>query len=285
MKSYQRTLQIERADTTSGDFPMVLATSGEASDGHIINVRGIDAADSIPLQVDHSSSAMDTVGQISSFEVEATRGKPALLRATGHIRLTGEGEALALRRDLLDAVSVGDVNSMSLRWEGTQTVERTSLPKDHPAYVARNEKDPRRRYGLYFEKSRALEGSLVAIPADRAAIIGRSEAASSESLGAFWRSFVEDTDPVPSRMDEIVSDLERRLAAWEERDARRALEEAAPSVREEVPAEITNQQTIEHLQQEFERIFHWMEEENISTFDQLERSLKNGRIKRTDPRG
>ena len=54
-----------------------------------------------------------------------------------------------------------------------------------------NEPDLMKRFGLFFEEFNALEGSIVALGADRNAIIGRS----METEGAvqeFWRGFVED---------------------------------------------------------------------------------------------
>ena len=47
-------------DLETGEFPLVLATQGESADGHILNIAGASAPGRIPLQVDHSNSALGT---------------------------------------------------------------------------------------------------------------------------------------------------------------------------------------------------------------------------------
>lgn len=200
-------------DAEAGEFSAILATSGEASDGHILNVRGIETPDGLPMQIDHSMSALGTLGSLRGFEIASQRGQPDELRTRGKIRLTGDGAQLALRRDVLDAIDAGDINAMSLRWEGVEVSDRTALPKDHPAHVPRNDPDPRKRYGLYFEQSRALEGSLVAIPADRGALIQRSEDREDSILRDFWRTLAEGAHEPASRWPEIVAALEERVAS------------------------------------------------------------------------
>jgi hypothetical protein len=67
-----------------------------------------------------------------------------------------------------------------------------NLPSDHAYFVdAEGEKDHRKRYGLYFEKWRALEGSVVALGADPEALIGRADETDG-AVSTFWRSMATD---------------------------------------------------------------------------------------------
>ncbi len=219
-------------DTDTGEFSMVMATQGEASDGHILNIAGIETPDEMPLQLDHGRSSLANLGIVSNMRTDTIDGVP-VLRGDGRIRLTGDGEALAQRRDIVDAISRGDLGGVSLTWESSKAKERRELPRNHPAHVARTESDPRKRFGLFFESSRAIEQSIVAIPADRGALIGRAETAQDDSLREVWRSLASravDTDT--GRYLEIIDALELKVAELEERLQR----DAAPAS-DDLPAE------------------------------------------------
>ncbi len=206
-----------RIDTDTGEFDMVMASEGEASDGHIVSMRGLETPDELPLQLDHQRSALGNVGNVSKIRKDAVGGIP-VTRGVGRIRLTGEGEALEARRDLVDAISRGDICGVSLTWDSIRHIERRELPRKHPAHVSRTEKDPRRRYGIYFETSRAIEQSIVAIPADREALIGRSEAAENAVSREMWHSLVDHlNDAQQSREGSIIAALEVSVADLEER--------------------------------------------------------------------
>lgn len=217
---FERVAKIdERIDTESGEFEMVMATEAEASDGHILRVAGISHAETIPLQLDHRRGAADNLGTVRNIRKGKRDGVPALL-GVGQIRLSGEGEAAALRRDLVDAIARGDLRGTSLTWsadsDGVQ--ERRALEKGHPARVDPLEPNLRRRFGLFFEKSEAIEQSIVAIPADRSALIGRAQNAGDAVRAALWHAFVERMElrQAPSS-DRFTDALTRALAAAEQR--------------------------------------------------------------------
>lgn len=212
-----------RIDTDSGEFDMVMATEGEASDGHIISIAGLEFPDSIPLQLDHSRSVLANLGTVSHMRRDRVDGVPAL-RGVGQIRLTGEGEALEARRDLVDAISSGHVRGTSLTWDSVRHRERRDLPKDHPARVGPKESDFKKKYGLFFEKSRTIEQSIVGIPADREALIGRSSEATAEISRSMWDGMIERIDGTESRESEIIRALEESVERLEA--AREAGEES-----------------------------------------------------------
>ena len=204
-----------RIDTDTGEFDLVLATEGEASDGHVISIRGLDFADTIPLQMDHSRSVLANLGTVSRMRRDRVDGVAAL-RGVGQIRLTGDGEGLEARRDLVDAISSGHVRGTSLTWDSIKQVERRELPKGHAANVTTSEPSFRKKYGIFFEQSRAIEQSIVGIPADREALIGRSGSATSEISRSMWDGMIERIhDPATVRTSEIISALERTVEQLE----------------------------------------------------------------------
>jgi hypothetical protein len=218
-----------RIDTKTGEFDMVLATEGEAADGHIISIKGLEVPSELPLQVDHSRSVLSNIGLVRNARRDTIGGVP-VMRGTGQIRLTGDGEAAAARRDLVDAISAGDVRGVSLSWDALKTVDRRDLPREHPAYVKAGEPDLRKRWGIYFEKSRAIEQSIVGIPADREALIGREQGAENALSRQLWHSLVERLDAAPrSREAAIIEALEGQVADLEERLAGEAAAREAAS--------------------------------------------------------
>jgi hypothetical protein len=97
-----------------------------------------------------------------------------VLRAIGPIELEGEGAHAAIRRDIARMIAKGHLSAISIRAQGEKLTPRKDLPKDHPAAARENEPNLAKRFGLFFERFTPLEGSIVALGADRAAIIGRS---------------------------------------------------------------------------------------------------------------
>lgn len=218
---FERVARIDqRIDTKTGEFEMVMASENEARDGHILRVAGISHAETIPLQLDHGFRAGDNLGTVSNIRKGKRDGVPVLL-GVGTIRMTGEGESLAARLDLVDAIARGDITGTSLTWEASEAgsvKERTSLPKGHPARVDAEEPNLRRRFGLYFEKSRAVEQSIVAIPSDRTAVIGRGDAAEVAGVRSLWHGLVNGLElRVARESDPMIGALERALAAAEQR--------------------------------------------------------------------
>lgn len=189
----QRIATVERTDEAAV-FSGIMATEGEASDGHILSIKGARLPKALPLQADHANSVLANLGRMSDFE-KATKESPPVLRGMGRIRLTGEGAQRDVRADVVDAIETGDVTGLSIRWEDIRSSRRINLPSDHPAFVdSEREKDWRKRFGMFFHEWEALEESVVAIPADRAAQIGRAELAAVEGVSAFWRGLVDGLD-------------------------------------------------------------------------------------------
>lgn len=184
--AYERVTELERGQINmdTGIFPMILATEGEASDGHILSIRGGVLPDWIPLQNSHVNDPERTLGSISHMRRDL-KATPPRLRAIGKIELTGDGHTAELRRDIAYMMGQGHIRGVSIRWDPIESMPRATLPKGHAAHVSERESDPRKRFGLYFSKWRALEGSVVAVPADQAAVIGRSQATNGK-LSEFW---------------------------------------------------------------------------------------------------
>ncbi|MHC4714910.1 MAG: hypothetical protein ACYTAN_16835, partial [Planctomycetota bacterium] len=124
------------------------------------------------------------------------KDSPPRLRAVGHIEMSGEGASAEIRRDLAHMIDKGHVTGVSIRWDPVpgKSVRRVNLPSDHPYFVdAETEKDPRKRYGLFFEEWRAMEGSVVALGADPQALIGRAEETEG-AVSTYWRAMAENTE-------------------------------------------------------------------------------------------
>ena len=134
------------------------------------------------------------------------RADPARLEAIGEISLDGEGDRADARRDVAAMIEAGDLAAVSIRWESIESVRRINLPSDHPAFVdGEKEPDLRKRYGLFFKKWRALEGSVVPIGADAAAKISLRAAAWAERGRDGVASFVRSlTAPSPDPQREAV---------------------------------------------------------------------------------
>ncbi len=212
MQTVERTFEIERGsiDMETGEFPLVLATQGEASDGNILNIRGANIPERMPLQLNHANSPTETLGSILSTRQAQKNGLP-VLRATGQIELTGEGPLADIRRDLAHMISAGHIGAMSLRAVGDKVTPRTDLPKDHFAFVERDEPNLNKRFGLFFERFTGLEGSIVALPADKGAIIGRAQETEGP-VKEFWESMIPEEMPEQDTSDiEDVRSLERFL--------------------------------------------------------------------------
>jgi hypothetical protein len=189
--TYRRIARIEGIDLTTGAFPMTLATEGEASDGHILSIKGGQIPERMPLLSAHWNDPNAQLGSVTDPQ-KALKDSPPRLRAVGHIEMTGEGTPAEIRRDLAHMIDKGHVTGMSIRWDEIpgKTIRRINLPSDHPYYVdAEKEKGPA-RWGLFFEEWRGLEGSIVPVGADPGALIGRANETTGE-VASFWRAMAE----------------------------------------------------------------------------------------------
>ena len=191
---YGRFVELERGapiDLKTGRFAFTLFTDGEASDGHIINIAGMKLPRQMPLFVNHWSAADAQLGSIVDTVAEDHR-----TRHVGVVELGGDGQLADVRRDMAFMLSQGHLRSMSGRWDAhpKDVKRRTELPEDHFAFVPETERGPR-RWGLYFAKSRALEGSVVGLGADPAALVGRSQdGALPTHVRDFWTEFAHGAE-------------------------------------------------------------------------------------------
>lgn len=196
-------------DAAHGDgvFSAVLASEGEASDGHIISVRGIETRPSMPMLFGHySSEQIPLVGSVRK-PMKTTRDGTRVLRVEGHVNLNGDGILSEIRRGLYQLVQDGDLNAMSIRIDTGKTVARKNLSKDHPAFIDSSKvgTDDPRYFGQFIERSSAKEGSLVALGADPSALIGRSEAAGNAHVQAFFRAMSATCESDEHGLGEIAS--------------------------------------------------------------------------------
>lgn len=193
MTTYERTCQIERAP---GDAPGlisgVLATDGEASDGHILDIDGLETPERAPLLFGHDDfTGTGNLGSWTAFAKFKGRGLGASgVRGVAQIELDGSGSQQAFRQDVALMVERGHIPAFSVRWDPIgDPVERASMPKDHPAHVDPKAAKGRQRWGLFFPRSRLLEGSVVTLGADPAALIGRMQEAEGDVRG-YWRKAI-----------------------------------------------------------------------------------------------
>ena len=184
----ERTFQLQRGviDLDTGQFPVTLFTNGEASDGHIVDIRGLAVADRVPMFRNHEADPATQLGSLVNPHKtgKTTRLGGGSLRMDGVIAMEGDGQPADIRRDVALMISRGDITGMSGRWDPIGDPKaRSALPETHYAF----QKDMGGYYApMFFERARVLEGSIVGIGADSAALIGRS---GDTSLPAHVRDF------------------------------------------------------------------------------------------------
>ena len=192
---YERTCTIERAEdgAEAGLIAGILATDGEASDGHILNIAGAKLPGRAPLLFGHDANS--GTGNLGSWTDFAKFGDGKKLgdhgvRGTAQIELDGEGAQADWRGDIAMMIDKGHIGAFSVRWEETEEpVYRVNLPSDHPAFVDAKKETGRKRWGMWFEKWRLLEGSVVTLGADPAALVGRLMETEGE-VRSFWRDAI-----------------------------------------------------------------------------------------------
>lgn len=173
----EREFRLEQGviDLATGEFPARVATNGEASDRHILDIATLIVPASVPMFVNHDPSPVSRMGQLNS---PRTSGKTmklggATLHMRGRIDMEGDSAAADIRRDVAQGIHVGDITAMSTRWgDDFEGVARSSLAKHHFAY--------REDLGgwntpLFIKAATILENSIVGLGADQAALIGRSQ--------------------------------------------------------------------------------------------------------------
>ncbi len=190
---YQRTSTIEReANGAEGRLSGILASDGEATDGHILSISGGTLPKRAPLLFGHDDGGSKNLGSWDKFE-KITVGKGEGIRGHASIEMGGSGVQQEWRDDIKHMIDKKHINQFSIRWTETgDPIPRINLPSDHPAFVdAQKEKSSRKRWGLFFPKWRLLEGSVVTLGADPNALIGRMHESKGE-LARMWRETVND---------------------------------------------------------------------------------------------
>jgi hypothetical protein len=192
---YERTCSIERAEdgADAGLISGILATDGEASDGHILNMDGVKLPDRAPLLFGHDDyTGTGNLGSWTGFDKYGDGKKlgKSGIRGNAQIELDGEGSQAAWRADINHMIERGHIGRFSVRWEEIgDAVARVNLPSDHPAYVDSKKATGRQRWGLYFDKWRLMEGSVVTLGADPAALVGRMQESKGD-VRAYWRATI-----------------------------------------------------------------------------------------------
>ena len=189
--SYQRPGELERSrHAQRGDIAGILASDGEAGDGHILNLDGGELTEGSPMLFGHDDySGERNLGVWNRFERFPYKGGAAI-RAHGQIKLGGEGAKKEWRNDMAYMIGEKAVGGLSIRWDPIdEPIRRTSLPADHKAYVDHRKAKGPGRNGLFFPRWSMLEGSVVTLGADTEAMIGRM-AESEGDLRQFWRDTI-----------------------------------------------------------------------------------------------
>ncbi len=188
-------------DGSAGVISGIVATGGEADDGHRLNIAGVQIGSDTPMLWNHKRN----LGKWNDFtKLDTQNPSEAKIRGVGNILLGGDGEERAWRNDVNYMIGEGAVTGLSMFWDIVdQPIKRTSLPKDHWARVDRKTATGRQEFGLYFETSEMSENSVVTLGSDKAALIGRM-LESEGFLRSFWRSSIneamEETYPAPGNL-------------------------------------------------------------------------------------
>lgn len=194
----KQTMRLDKVDS-EGVFRMTLATEGEASDGDILSIEGMQVSAQMPLLLSHFNDPTAVAGSVTQPEKEL-KASPPRLRATGQIEMGGTGHLAEIRRDVAMMINKHG-GSVSIRWDelegGKPPVRRMNLPSDHPHFVADDDPSWKKRNGFFWPSSKALEGSIVALGADSAATIGgrlyAERADQTEgALSDYWRAMTDD---------------------------------------------------------------------------------------------
>lgn len=210
---YTRSFQLgfgrtDLIDMETGVFPVVAATNGDASDKHILHVKGHQTGPVTPMFFNHDADPTRSAGQLTNPKVS---GKSSVLGgASLHFsaRLPQDGDGIMpdIRRDVARGIGDGDIRAMSIRWDDhpdKPPVLRSSLKPNHYAHTKAGEGgfyEP-----MFFERFVTLEVSIVGVGSDSAALIGRSrDVGSPQHVRDFYRVLVEGN---PVSRDDALSHL------------------------------------------------------------------------------
>ena len=188
----------EGSSSEMGVFGAVLASDGEATDGHILHIPGNRTPARMPLLFGHRSEAMvPSLGSVSNPKKgKSGDGKNRVLRTKQTINMEGDGQMAEIRQNIALLVHNADLNAMSVRWVPEETTRRIELPRNHYAYVdpAEESRDSERYWGYFHAKSRNEEGSIVAIGADPKALVGRAQELKGHASAIFFRVLARNVE-------------------------------------------------------------------------------------------
>jgi hypothetical protein len=199
---------------------VTLFTNGEASDGHIIDVRGLQVPDRVPMFVNHDADPTRRMGGLVDGKKvgKSTRLGGASLKMVGVLDVAGDSASADIRRDVAQGISVGDITAMSGRWDPVgDPTPRAALPKSHYAFsnVSGGFSTP-----MFFPEATVLEGSIVGVGADAAALIGRAmDTGRPQHVRDFYAELTAgETDPevlsLTARVEELEGVIQERDNAW-----------------------------------------------------------------------
>ena len=190
----------EGSESSMGTFNAILASDGEASDGHILHIPGNHTPKRMPMLFGHTSDAMaPAMGSITNpVKGKTANGKNRVVRTTQVINMEGDGQMADIRRNVARLVHDGDLNAMSVRWvpDPNELIRRIDLPRGHYAFVDANEesRDSERYWGFFHKKSRSQEGSIIAIGADPLALKGRAKDMGTNAGAVFFTALARSIE-------------------------------------------------------------------------------------------
>lgn len=213
IRSSKDVIQREAGDNAKeGTFTAVLATNGEASDGHILHIKGLTTPKKMPLLFGHRSEVqVPSLGSVTKPVKGKTKdGEHDALRVTNVINMEGDGQLSEIRRNIAGLVHNGDLNAMSIRWVPEEVIRRIELPAGHYAHVPPNaSRDTEAYWGYFHKKARSEEGSIVAIGADPQALNGRAQELKDGAASVFFRSLASSVEQSPDGMALLSLAFER----------------------------------------------------------------------------
>ncbi len=209
-------LQRGKIDLETGEFWATVATNGEASDRHILDLASVRVADRVPMFANHNTDPLRQLGSWTNPKVagKTTRLGGASLKMLGRLPQEGDGELPDIRRDVARMIHSGDITAMSVHWDPVFTsVPRRTLPKHHFAFsdIEGGWEDPK-----FITDWDLMENSIVGIPADKAAIAGRShDLTKPEHVRHFYDVLVNgDALSKEQALDEVFIQASR-IDGWE----------------------------------------------------------------------
>jgi hypothetical protein len=221
-------------DLETGRFPVTLFTNGEASDGHIIDVRGLTVPDRVPMFVNHDADPTRRMGGLVDPKKvgKSTRLGGASLKMVGVLDVAGDSASADIRRDVAQGISVGDITAMSGRWDPVgDPTPRAALPKSHYAFsnVSGGFSTP-----MFFPEA------TVGVGADAAALIGRAQDTARPQHVRDFYSELTALPPDPkmlslwARLEELEGALVRRIFEEKQRESSEIVREVIEEELEEL---------------------------------------------------